>query len=207
MYRDKLEELAARWRGWDERPDEAPLDVLSWPHCARAIWEALSAVVRDLSGAIATPRSLWTFEGPITFFSVDGVTVPHLKFATLVRAYRLVHESDVSLRPGISRNALAAVVVAMHGIRAAPMLLPVHDDRSAESMMWMHGWQAHSLVELHPKVRLDGQQPASIVIGKAMEAPGSNVSEIVKRVAGRLDRDLGELPFAYAGAAGGRRNR
>lgn len=207
MYRDKLDELSARRRRRNERAIEAPLDLLSWPPLATAIWDALACVVDGLRGAIAIPRSIMTFKGPVAFFSVEAGGTPRtLQFAALVRAYRLIHDRDEPRPPSISENALAAVLVAMHGIRAAPILLPALDDRSATAVMLMHGRPVKSLIELHPRVRPHGQQPASVAIGETMEAPGSNIDQVVGRVARRLDRDLGELPFKYAGAGGAHRS-
>lgn len=197
MYRNRLEESSARWRQWDASPEQAPLEVQSWPLRAQLFWGDLATSVRNNNGVIAMPRSVMSFAGPVTCFFVDGEVQRTLQFATMVRTYPLVCDCDETPRRGISRQALAAVVVARFGIRATPMLVPVFDDVGIHTMMLLDYRPPERFFELGAAARPRGQQPASVVVVRDMEATGSNIAEVAARMARRLDRDIGPLPFAH----------
>lgn len=202
-----LEDLSARRRRWDERPDEALLDVLSWPARARAIWMLLNQEVRALRGVTAVSRTSWKFDGVEEYFSIDARRQQSLRGVTLVRAYPLIL-ADESPREGISNNALAAVVIAAGlDARPTPMLIPMLDDRSVETCMLLHGQPQNQLFELHARLRPQSQQPAAITLGESVEILIADVCEVAGRMLVRLEREVDDIVQHKYGMAGRSRDK
>lgn len=199
-FRDELERLKARRRDWQEHPETALLDPLSWPYEARCCWTVLCRAVEEIDGAVITPQTIMTFEGPRGLFVGSPFKNPPLLLgAVFVRAYRLIPQVDdegfsifgprtpPSIPFGMSPRSLA-VIVSLAGAGEVPAVIPVLDERS---VAFVEGWGSTArddCLDLEVQVLPANQQPAGIGFARLVRVEQTETRRVLRRAVRKLNK-------------------